>query len=206
MIPATGSSPVLYEESRGVEKLGPERDHGEHLQLAGKTPILLIMVGAPGTGKSHLVRLLSQRVPLRLVQTDQIRRRLVSHPTYTQEENRRVFYLAHRQIGRLLRAGENVVFDATNLYERRRRTLYRMAERNGARLLIVRTVAPDDIVAKRLQMRSTGADPGDLSEAGWEVYARMKGQYEEIQRPHLVVDTSAGIEPAIDRIARLIQD
>jgi predicted kinase len=164
------------------------------------------MVGAPGTGKSHLVRLLSQRVPLRLVQSDQIRRRLVPHPTYTQEENRRVFYLAHREIGRLLKAGENVAFDATNLYERRRRTLYRMAERYDARLLIVRTVAPDEIVAERLQMRSMGADPDDLSEAGWEVYSRMKDQYEEIRRPHLVIDTTAGVEQALDAIVELMQD
>jgi predicted kinase len=189
-----------------VEKLEPESAQGEHPQPAGKPPVLLIMVGAPGTGKSHLVRLLSQRVPLRLVQTDRIRRGLVAHPSYTQEENRRVFYLAHREIARLLRAGENVAFDATNLYEGRRRTLYRIAERNGARLLIVRTVAPDDVVAKRLQVRSMGADPDDLSEAGWEVYAAMKEQYEEIKRPHLVVDTSAGIQPPLEHIVRLIQD
>jgi hypothetical protein len=71
--------------------------------------------------------------------------------------------------------------------------------------LIVRTVAPDDVVAKRLQMRSMGVDPGDLSEAGWEVYAQMRGQYEEIERLHLVVDTSAGIEPSLNLIAQLIQ-
>jgi predicted kinase len=196
--------PILYDGSRGVENLEPESDHGERPRPAGQLPVLLVMVGAPGTGKSHFVRLLSQRVPLRLVQTDRIRRSLAARPTYTQEENRRVFYQAHRQIERLLGAGENVAFDATNLYEGRRRTLYRMAEKSGARLLIVRTVAPDDVVAKRLQVRTMGVDPDDLSEAGWEVYAAMKEQYEEIKRPHLVVDTSAGIEPALDQIVRLI--
>ena len=169
------------------------------------TPVLLIMVGAPGTGKSHLVHLLSRKVPLRIVQSDEIRRRIAPHPTYTQDENRRVFGLAHREIHRVLSEGGNAVLDATNLFEGRRRTLYRMAARHGARLLIVRTVAPDEVVAERLQMRLSGANPSDLSQADWEVYTRMKQEYEEIRMPHITVDTSQDLEPVVDRIAQLVR-
>ena len=173
---------------------------------APKPPVLVIMVGPPGTGKSHLARLLAERVPIRIVETDEIRRRIAPQPTYSREESGRVYRLAHREIARLLRVGENVVFDATNLYERGRRTLYRIAERTGARLLIVRTVAPDQVVKERLSRRKLGVEPMDRSEAGWEVYCRMKAEYEEIKMPHLVVDTSQDLEPAMDRIVGFVRD
>lgn len=171
-----------------------------------KPPILVIMVGPPGTGKSYLARRLAERVPLHIVETDEIRRQLTPHPTYSREENRRVFHIAHRKIDRLLRQGKNVVFDATNIYERGRRTAYRIAESDGARLLIVRTVAPDQVVADRLQRRKEGVSPGNRSEADWEVYVRMKAEYEEIERPHMVVDTSQDLQPAIEEIAKIVQD
>ena len=171
-----------------------------------KPPALLVMVGPPGTGKSHLVRLLAERIPIRVVETDEIRHRIAPHPTYSHQENRKVFHLAHQAIDRLLRQGKNVVFDATNIRESGRRTVYRIAERNGARLLIVRTVAPDEVVAERLLRRRARIDTRDRSEADWEVYARMKAEYEEIGRPHMVVDTSQDLEPAIEEILRFLGD
>ncbi|HEX2988020.1 MAG TPA: ATP-binding protein [Chloroflexota bacterium] len=167
-------------------------------------PALVIMAGPPGTGKSHLVRLVRQRLPVMVVESDAIRHRIAQHPTYTPEESRHVFYLAHRRIDRLLARGKMVVFDATNIYEWGRRTVYRIAERRGARVLVVRTVAPDEVVAQRLEARLAGANPADRSEAGWEVYAKMKKRFQEIDRPHLVVDTSAELSPALDRIVTFL--
>ncbi len=171
-----------------------------------KSPALVVMVGPPGTGKSHLVRRIAERVRVQVIETDEIRQRLAPQPSYSASENRKVFFVAHRKIDRLLRKGEDVLFDATNIYERGRRTLYRIAESDGARLLIVRTVAPDEVVAERLRRRKEGAGPSDRSEAGWEVYARMKAEFQEIQRPHMVVDTSRELQPAIDEIVRFIQE
>ena len=172
---------------------------------AALSPALVVMVGPPGTGKSHLVRELARRVPVSVVQTDDIRRTLVTQPEYTPEESRRVFSIAHRRTEGLLRQGRNVVFDATNIYEWGRRVLYRIAERAGARLLIVRAVAPDDVIERRLRGRLAGINPGDRSEAGWDVYARMKTKFEEIERPHLIVDTSLELAPAVEEITRFIQ-
>jgi len=171
-----------------------------------KASTLIVMVGPPGTGKSHLVRLLSQRVPLKVVETDEIRHQLTPHPSYSAEENRKVFHMAHKRIDRLLRGGHNVVFDAPNIRESGRRTLYRIAETDGARLLIIRTVAPDEVVQERLRRRVERLTPEDRSEAGWEVYLRMKAEFEEIGRPHMVVDTSEPLEPAIEEIVRFMQE
>ncbi len=170
-----------------------------------RSPALVIMVGPPGTGKSHLVRMLAQRVPLQVVESDEIRRQLTPHPEYSHQENKRVFHIAHRRIDRLLRQGENVVFDATNIREWGRRTVYRIAESDHARLLVVRTVAPDQVIEERLQGRMQRLSPEDRSEAGWEVYARMKAEFEEIDRPHLLVDTSQNLEPAVEEIVQFFR-
>ncbi len=189
-----------------METRGPHESTEQQPLPTRKPPALVVMVGPPGTGKSHLARLLAQRVPLQIVETDEIRRQLTPSPRYTAEENRRVFHAAHRRIDRLLRQGKNVLFDATNIYERGRRTVYRIAESDGARLLIVRTVAPDEVVYERLTRRRQEPLREERSEAGWEVYLRMKAQYEEVERPHMVVDTSQDLQAAIDQIVAFVRD
>jgi predicted kinase len=180
-------------------------DGGEAQSNGNVPPALVVMVGLPGTGKSHLAREIARRVPVDIVETDDIRLRLAPRPEYTADENRQVFGAAHGQLASLLNRGRSVVFDATNIFESGRRTLYRLADRAGARLLIVRTVAPDEVVERRLRDRTTGADSADRSEAGWEVYIRMKAEFKEIQRPHLVVDTSMELEPAVREIAQFVR-
>lgn len=169
------------------------------------SPALVVMVGLPGTGKSHLVREVARREEVTVIQSDAIRRGMFARPVYSPEEHGRVFSVAHRRAEEQLGKGHSVLFDATSIYEASRKSLYRIAERTGARVLVVRTVAPDEVVAGRLARRAAGANPADRSEAGWEIYEKMKGEFEEVRRPHLVVDTTMALDPAIDEIVRFIR-
>ncbi len=163
------------------------------------------MVGPPGTGKSHLVHEVAARIPVATIQSDAIRRRMAKRPEYTPDENRKVFSVAYSRAEQLLRKGRSVIFDATNIYEWTRRGLYEIAERAGARLLIVRTVAPEQVIEDRLRRRLAGENPRDRSEADWQIYLRMRAEFEEIGRPHVVVDTSLDLEPAVQQIVQFIQ-
>ena len=93
-----------------------------------------------------------------------------------------------------------VVLDATNLSERKRETLYRIAERNGARLVIAYMEAPQAVVKQRLERRQN--ETGNKSDADWAVYQKLRSSVEEIERPHYVVNTAEDITPAIDKIVR----
>ncbi|MCS7287317.1 MAG: ATP-binding protein [Anaerolineae bacterium] len=168
-------------------------------------PVLVMLSGLPGTGKSYLARKLSERVPFVIVESDFVRKTLFNPPSYSSRESALVHKVCHILIDRLLKKGLRVIFDATNLSEVHREYVYRLAERNNAKLVIIQTVAPEEVVRERLEKRHTARDNHDISDADWSVYSRMKEYQQPISRPHIVVDTSRDLEEEIQRILRVLQ-
>jgi predicted kinase len=165
-------------------------------------PPLIVVSGLPGTGKSFLCRKLAERLPFLILASDSLRKILFPLPQYKEDENKRLFSACHILIEELLKKGIPVIFDATNLLEHHREYFYRAAERAGAKLILVWVEAPTEVVRQRLLTREKAALPQHDSEAGWEVYNKMKPRREKISRNHLVVDTSQDITAVIDKIVR----
>ena len=137
-------------------------------------PVLVVMTGLPGTGKSTVARALAAQFPLIHLETDVLRRVLFPCPTYVAAENRRLFPAIHRLIGALLDRSLPVLFDATNLTEPARRRPYKIATERGAVLAVVSVVAPEGVVRERLARRAGGGrDPEDRSDADWDTYLGM---------------------------------
>jgi hypothetical protein len=134
------------------------------------TPVLILVTGLPGTGKSFVTRKIAERLPAVIVESDQVRRILFPHPTYAGQESVWVHRVAHAAMERLLKASYRVIYDATNLVEWHREKIYWMAHRTGAKLVIVQTVAPEEIVRARLEKRLRDREAGDLSDANWTIY------------------------------------
>ena len=166
---------------------------------------LVVLSGLPGTGKSHFRRRLVARYPLAALESDALRGALFPRPTHAEVENKRLFPAIHVLLDRLLTRGVPVVLDATNLKEANRRVLYRIAEKHGAKLVLVQLTAPRRVARRRLAARARGTDPSDASEAGPPVYERMLAEVEPIERPHFVVDTSGEISDALEEIVRELE-
>ncbi|MFH1002792.1 MAG: ATP-binding protein [Chloroflexota bacterium] len=143
-------------------------------------PPLIVVSGLPGTGKSYFSARLAERLGFPVVESDRLRPVLFPHPNHHPEESARLFQAIHRLIEALLRRGIPLILDATNLSERHREHLYRIADRQEARLILVRLEAPPEVVFQRLAARKTGAD--------WSVYLRMKPTADKIRRRHYAVD------------------
>jgi predicted kinase len=165
-------------------------------------PVLIVLVGLPGTGKSTLARAIAQALPAAVAESDWVRKTLFPSPTHRGQESQFVHRVARAVIGRLLRRGISAISDATNLIEFHREFLYRIADQNEARLLVARVVAPEDVVRQRLEQRGIARAPLDLSDATWQVYQRMLKNQDIIHRPHITVSTEGDVAEAVAQVLR----
>jgi hypothetical protein len=172
------------------------------IDQANAEPVLFVFSGLPGTGKSFLARKIAECVPCAIVETDFIRKTLLRQPTYAATESAFVHRVAHQVIQRLLRSGHRVIYDATNLAEWHREHAYRLADQTRAKLVVVRTVAPEDVMRARLAKRFAAPQPLDYSDADWQVLELLKAELEPIRHPHIVVDTTGDIDQAVSQILR----
>jgi hypothetical protein len=166
-------------------------------------PVLLLLSGLPGTGKSFLARRLAEALPFVIIESDVVRKILFPQPLYTAQESRWVHRTCHALMARLLKRGVRVIYDATNLIEYHRELVYRIAQKAGARLVVVKTVASEEVVRERLRARQEEAR--ELSDADWRVYRRMASRQEQVSHPHLVIDTSEDLEEAVAKVLRFIR-
>ena len=190
----------LLEDARRIE------EYIQPLPPPRTTPALVVLSGLPGSGKSYFCRRLASRYPLARLESDALRKALFGQPTYSAEESRHLFSACHLVLSRLLARGIAAILDATNLREAHRRQVYRVADKHKAKIVLVHLQAPLPVVHERLEARAKGLHPQDSSDAGLAVYERMQGDVEPIGRPHINVDTSADIEPAIAAILQPLEE
>jgi predicted kinase len=176
-----------------------------HLPEPVVKPVFIAVSGLPGTGKSYLCYQLAQRLPLAILESDALRKVLYPTPSYSAAESSHLFQTIHLLIERLLKRSVSLVLDATNLAERDREYLYRIADRLGVKLILVRVEAPPEVVKERLKARQEEAVPENNSDADWAVYQKMKTSAQKIRRNHYAVDTSRDITPVIDKIVREVE-
>jgi predicted kinase len=165
-------------------------------------PTLVVVSGLPGTGKSHFCAQLAERADFAILESDALRKELFPKPAYSLQESARLFRAIHHLLERLLRQGIPAILDATTLLESHREQTYGIAERTGARLILVEVEAPPELVYSRLGERESLRKDGRAgkSDADWGVYLRMKPTIEKIRRRHYSVDTSRDVTPVIDQI------
>ena len=166
---------------------------------------LVVLTGLPGSGKSHFARALAKRYPAAILDSDALREVLFENPQHTAKEHGRLFPAMHVLMDRLLERGIAVIVDATNLKDENRRPYYEIADRRGAEVLLVRIWAPARTIRARLSHRTASPDPADRSSANMDVYEAMLKETERIRRPHVSVDTSGDLGPALDKVLGLLQ-
>ena len=165
-----------------------------------------MLVGPPATGKSRLARRLGTALDAQVVESDRVRKQLFAEPRYTGGEHAAVYGWCHTILRSALVVGRNVIFDATNLEERRRRKVYSIAEQCDARLAIIWVTCPPSVVQQRLLRRQLREDKDDLSDADWPVFLELRRKAEPIRRAHVVLNTAADYETVLQRLLDTLRD
>ncbi|MEO6513996.1 MAG: ATP-binding protein [Candidatus Saccharimonadales bacterium] len=100
-------------------------------------PLLIMLYGFPGAGKTYFARQFCESVQAAHVQGDRIRSELFENPRYDKEENQVVMQLMNYMAEEFLNAGISVVYDTNAARAIQRHALREVARKSGAKPLLV---------------------------------------------------------------------
>lgn len=100
-------------------------------------PLLVLLYGYPGSGKTYFARQLCEHMQAAHIQGDRIRFELFEDPRYDKQENEVIAQLMDYMAGEFLNAGISVVYDVNALRHSQRHALREMARKSHAQTLLV---------------------------------------------------------------------
>lgn len=166
----------------------------------GFRPVMIIISGLSGTGKSTLAESLSQSTKIKRVSSDMVRKGLACVPLhekrrepfkkgiYSDEFTEKTYAALISEGVRLLSKKRSVILDATFLNPAHIEMAREAALKAGAVFVVIECVADEGVIKERLAKRA--GEPGGISDARWEIYLRQKGLYKGIAGEGFCVDTS----------------
>lgn len=191
-----------------AERAGVATEYERYVALAEsyirpRRPRLLITYGVSGSGKSVLVRMLREEMPLIQVRSDVERKRLcglgeaersgsaASGGIYTEDATRRTYDHLRRLAEGILEAGYDVCIDATFLKGWQRALFASLAQEQGCELRILVPEAPEAVLRERVRVRHVaGEDASEADVAILESQLQAREPLSEAElRVALVVDT-----------------
>lgn len=116
-------------------------------------PVLIMMYGFPGAGKTFFARQFSESLKGVHISSDRIRNELFEKPRHDKEENEVVDHLAEYMIEEFLNAGVSVVYDYNVARFNQRRRLRDLARKVHAKPLLVWFQVDHDTAFTRIMKR-----------------------------------------------------
>ncbi|MCE9556424.1 MAG: AAA family ATPase [Planctomycetes bacterium] len=171
-------------------------------------PLVVVMHGLMGTGKSTLASALSETLALEVLSTDVVRHELFSRAAqsagynegnYAPQFRARVYDELLSRARQHLERGMSVILDGAFLSEDRRRAAFKLAEQAGAAALLIRCHCDPAEAKQRIAARiEAGQSP---SEARPEFFTAQEREDEPSSGwPHVSIDTTMSLSEQIDTV------
>ncbi len=167
--------------------------------------MIVIMAGLPGTGKSTLAKAVAQRTGAIVLDKDSIRAALFPAEMieYSREQDDFVVRIMLKVAGWMLRrdASRVVILDGRPFAKKYQLDqVVTFAEWIKVPWRIVECTCPEDVGRERLAKSDHLA-----KDRNFELYLRVKAEWEEITRPKLALDTAAPLDELAARAVAYIQ-
>lgn len=107
------------------------------LKVIPNKPLLIMLYGFAGSGKTYFARQLCDHLQAAHVQGDRIRTELFEQPRYDREENEAIAHLMDYMTGEFLNSGISVVYDDNAMRLTQRRMLRELARKSNAQPILV---------------------------------------------------------------------
>jgi len=163
--------------------------------------MIVIVCGLPGIGKTTFAKKLAPLINATILSTDKIRKDLISSPTYEKDERRLIYDIMILLAKYLHDSGTNCILDATFNREESRIEIKKKLGIRDKDFFVIECVCPENIIISRLKERKN-----DYSDAGIEVYQKMKKIYESVKGKHNKIDTTLDPEKNAKLISTEIFD
>jgi uncharacterized protein len=176
-------------------------------------PILFVMMGLVGSGKTTIATALAQRLGAMHISSDVTRKRLAGIPDtqhrydepasgiYSPEFNRKTYDAIFAQAAEILKDAGSVILDAAFLKQAERERAIKMAEELGVDYLLVECRLSPELTQKRLLRRLGEVSASD---GRWEIYRKQTGWFEPVRELppefYILIDTSQPLEQNIRHI------
>jgi hypothetical protein len=179
-------------------------------------PVLLLISGLMGTGKSTIARALTDALAWKWLSSDTVRKELAGlspqarrhepfqQGIYASDFSERTYLALFAQAGTLLQAGSSVILDASFKREQDRAAALNLAQQMRADFLLIECRCADEIIQNRLSGRLRKEN--EPSDGRWEIFRGQKEIFEKIRGwdpdLHLCLDTCLPLEECLQRIFR----
>jgi aminoglycoside phosphotransferase family enzyme/predicted kinase len=187
----------------------------ERFAWQARLPLVIVVCGVPGTGKSHLAHAICEASGMAHLSSDVTRKRLAglapdAHAPaarYTAEFSRMTYAELARRASAAVAARRGVIVDAT-FRRRADRDAFAESLTAEAPVLFVECRAPLSVLTARAALRRH--DPASVSDATPQVVRREYARWEPLDEvppsSHLVVRTDRPVEAIVREVVGLLDE